>query len=129
MRASVRGLKGLGRVVVRPRVQRLHHVLLGGAHRQHHHRHPGLLPDLARDLVAVLPRHGHVQHHQIRPLPCKGFQRRGSVRCLHGEVAGLAEREGDQAQQLEVVVGDEDLHAASLAGRGRTYGCGPSPCA
>ena len=109
--------EGLVEVVVGAELQRPHQILLFAAYGEHHDGNARFDADRLTDLKAARARHIDIEHDEVRRLLFEGAYRRRAVGCAHDEVARLRQCEGDEAEQIAIVVGDQDLHAATSAGR------------
>src|SRR5206468_6467245 len=73
--------------------------------------------DPLQDIETVQARHVHVEDREIGSLAIEGLEGRRTILGLDDQVAGLAQGEGDETEELQVVVDHEDLHRSAPAGR------------
>ena len=62
------------------------------------------------DVEAAAARQVDVEQHEIRQLAIEGGDRRRGVGRLDHGIARIRQREGDQREQVRIVVDDEDFH-------------------
>src|SRR5690606_27796010 len=91
-------------------------VLLFTARGQHDDGRGAALPQARTDLETRCTGHVDVEDDEVRGLRVIARDGLDAISRLDDQIAGLAQRVGDEVEQVRIIVGDEDLHAGS-AGR------------
>ena len=97
--------EGLGHVIVRAQLQRLHLVFLLVANGEDQHRQPGREgADAAQRLDAPDSRHIHIQQHRVEDAAAQRLQRLLAARGLHHLKAQLDQRRAQRPADRRFIV-------------------------